>query len=180
LKLAINGRNKASQDFETFYRLASNDLEQASILFAKELFKEQLTTLNNAGKFPKEGSKSWKDRKYFLWQAACRDANLFSVKNQINTNLGYLYLVTNPAYPGWYKIGSAKDAETRLGQYQTASPHRDYVLEFYALVYGFRDAEKLLLDKMATSDTVISRNEWVMAERAVLKACLIELSRPKF
>jgi len=39
-----------------------------------------------------------------------------------------VYVLVNPAFPGWCKIGMAVDAEDRLKQYQTSSPYRDYEL----------------------------------------------------
>ena len=45
---------------------------------------------------------------------------------------GYVYIITNDAWPEWVKIGMADDAEKRLRGYQTCSPMRDYHLyEFY-------------------------------------------------
>ncbi len=44
---------------------------------------------------------------------------------------GYVYMITNPAWPGWYKIGTALDAESRCRQYNTGTPYRDY--EVYAV-----------------------------------------------
>ena len=41
---------------------------------------------------------------------------------------GYVYAITNPAWPEWVKIGMAIDAEDRLNGYQTSSPMRDYQL----------------------------------------------------
>lgn len=41
---------------------------------------------------------------------------------------GYIYVITNPAWPEWVKIGMAIDAEDRLNGYQTSSPMRDYQL----------------------------------------------------
>jgi len=43
---------------------------------------------------------------------------------------GFVYIITNPAFPDWVKIGRAFDPESRLKGYQTGSPHRDYKLEY--------------------------------------------------
>lgn len=43
---------------------------------------------------------------------------------------GYVYLITNPAWPGYCKLGAAKSLSGRLADYLTASPHRDYKLQF--------------------------------------------------
>ncbi|MGR3913165.1 MAG: DNA methyltransferase [Gammaproteobacteria bacterium] len=42
----------------------------------------------------------------------------------------YVYVISNPAYKGMYKVGVAADAEARLSSYQTADPKRRYKLEF--------------------------------------------------
>ena len=41
---------------------------------------------------------------------------------------GYVYAISNPAWPGWVKVGMAVDANDRLKSYQTSSPKRDYIL----------------------------------------------------
>jgi len=43
---------------------------------------------------------------------------------------GQVYMITNPAWPGWYKIGCAANAHSRCTGYHTGSPFRDY--EVYA------------------------------------------------
>lgn len=39
---------------------------------------------------------------------------------------GFLYVIVNPAWPDYVKIGRAFDPESRCRQYQTGTPHRDY------------------------------------------------------
>jgi hypothetical protein len=43
---------------------------------------------------------------------------------------GYVYVITNPAWPGCVKVGRAGDPDRRLAGYQTASPKRDYERPF--------------------------------------------------
>lgn len=47
-----------------------------------------------------------------------------------NQGGGFLYVITNPAWPGYSKIGRTTNAVSRHRTYQTASPHRDFDL-FY-------------------------------------------------
>lgn len=47
---------------------------------------------------------------------------------------GYVYAITNPAWPDYIKIGSAVDVYDRLNSYQTSAPNRDYCLERYIFV----------------------------------------------
>ena len=55
---------------------------------------------------------------------------------------GYVYVITNKAWPEWVKIGMAIDAEDRLSGYQTSSPHRDYILEHSVYSNERRKAEQ--------------------------------------
>ena len=55
---------------------------------------------------------------------------------------GYVYVITNKAWPDWVKIGMAIDAEDRLSGYQTSSPHRDYILEHSVYSDERRKAEQ--------------------------------------
>lgn len=41
---------------------------------------------------------------------------------------GDVYIITNPAWPEWVKVGKAVEASDRLNNYQTSSPYRDYVI----------------------------------------------------
>jgi len=54
---------------------------------------------------------------------------------------GQVYVITNPNFPDWVKVGMAIDAEDRLNNYQTSSPFRDYVLQYYYDVNNRRAAE---------------------------------------
>lgn len=46
------------------------------------------------------------------------------------TNEGEVYIIRNPAFCNWLKVGKAVNSEDRLNGYQTSSPFRDYVLEY--------------------------------------------------
>ena len=51
-----------------------------------------------------------------------------SLEGYANTTEGYVYIINNPCWDGWVKVGMAIDAEDRCKQYQTSSPYRDYKL----------------------------------------------------
>ena len=55
---------------------------------------------------------------------------------------GYVYVITNKAWPDWVKIGMAIDAEDRCNGYQTSSPYRDYILEHSVASNDRRKAEQ--------------------------------------
>lgn len=68
---------------------------------------------------------------------------------------GFVYMITNPAFPDWVKIGSTVDVYDRLDTYQTYSPHRDYRIESYYFSYD-RYAEESMYHKRYES-----KNEWI-------------------
>jgi hypothetical protein len=55
---------------------------------------------------------------------------------------GYVYAISNRAWPDWVKIGMAIDAEDRLNGYQTSSPYRDYTLEHKVYSANRRESER--------------------------------------
>lgn len=44
---------------------------------------------------------------------------------------GYVYIISNENFPGFYKVGVTEDISRRLKYYQTSSPHRNYKVEYY-------------------------------------------------
>ena len=64
---------------------------------------------------------------------------------------GFVYILTNPAWKGWLKVGMAIDANDRHNSYQTSSPLRDYVLEYKKFFTNRskaeQDAHKQLIGK---------------------------------
>ncbi len=84
---------------------------------------------------------------------------LLEIKEQMSHSFneivdGYIYVLTNPAWEGWLKVGMAIDAEDRCKQYQTSSPLRDYILEYKKFFTNRSEAEqaahKLLIKKGKT------------------------------
>lgn len=59
---------------------------------------------------------------------------------------GFLYVITNPAWPGYSKIGRTTNAVSRHRTYQTASPHRDYTLHYARWFADVCRAERTLKD----------------------------------
>ena len=58
------------------------------------------------------------------------DAAFSALEGYVKTTEGYVYIITNPAWNGWIKVGMAIDAEDRCKQYQTSSPLRDFELHY--------------------------------------------------
>ena len=57
---------------------------------------------------------------------------------------GFVYVVSNPVWPGWVKIGCAEKPTNRLGGYQTGDPYRRYRLETAVYFPKQLEAERLV------------------------------------
>jgi len=64
-----------------------------------------------------------------------------SLKGYEKTDEGYVYIITNPCWSNWVKVGMAIDAEDRCKQYQTSSPFRDYKLCYSKFFDDRKEAE---------------------------------------
>jgi hypothetical protein len=71
---------------------------------------------------------------------------------------GILYLISNPVYPGMYKVGITQDLNKRLATYQTYDPFRRFKVEHYRFVDDMRIEEKTILSKYQIN---ISTGEWI-------------------
>ena len=62
--------------------------------------------------------------------------------------IGYLYIVTNEAFPEWVKVGTTFNLKERLHVYQTCDPFRRYKLVYSLHHPEFRNAEKNIKETM--------------------------------
>ena len=85
------------------------------------------------------------------------NAEYVSRFNQIKE--GFVYILTNPAWKGWIKVGMAVDAEDRCNAYQTGSPYRDYVVQYKRFFKNRRSAEEKAHDLLSGISTE-SNGEW--------------------
>lgn len=86
-----------------------------------------------------------------------------------------MYLITNPAWPGYVKVGAAKTLEGRLADYQTASPLRDYTLVAAAQFPDRFDAEGFLKRKLR--GLRVKGSEWFQVHVEDARAALIKLQQ---
>jgi hypothetical protein len=100
---------------------------------------------------------------------------LFQSSEASNIKEGYVYIITNKAWPDWVKIGMAIDAEDRCNGYQTSSPFRDYVLEHYVPSNNRRKAEKEAHKKAKKLASDVS-NEWFKLDVETAKQILDNLN----
>ena len=70
----------------------------------------------------------------------------------------YVYVISNPAYKGMYKVGVAANAEARLSRYQTADPKRRYKLEYKLSTPEYKTLEPHIHRKFDGD------HEWVPAD----------------
>ena len=92
------------------------------------------------GKYISQSHPLYKPGKYKTFN----DAAFSALQNYETCPKGEVYILKNPAWKDWYKIGKAVDAVDRCKSYQTSSPHRDYELVTFAKVDDRNKAEKLL------------------------------------
>jgi hypothetical protein len=88
---------------------------------------------------------------------------------------GYVYVITNKAWPDWVKIGMAIDAEDRCNGYQTSSPFRDYVLEHTVETNDRRKSEREAHTKAAKLAKETS-GEWFKLDVETAKQILDNLN----
>ena len=94
--------------------------------------------------------------------------------NQVKA--GHVYIISNPAWPEWVKVGMAIDAADRCCNYQTSSPFRDYVVEYSFASTNRREDESIAHQKLA----VISqdrRGEWFKLPVAEAIGCISGITK---
>lgn len=72
---------------------------------------------------------------------------------------GYLYIISNSAWPGWIKVGVTQNLKNRLHTYQTGSPHRNYKIEYSIYHPDYLIAEKKIRNMLEPFAKSI-KNEW--------------------
>lgn len=87
---------------------------------------------------------------------------------------GYIYIIRNPAWPEFIKIGITDDLDKRLASYQTSSPFRDYTLLYSIYHPDYKAAEHQLKETMRPFAKMI-KNEWFEVDFLVAKVRLDEI-----
>ena len=78
----------------------------------------------------------------------------YSKKNKL-VKPTYIYVISNPAWGEYVKIGKANNVKDRLFSYNTSSPHRDYKCEYSIKVTNAYDIEQHF------KKTYNTTHEWV-------------------
>ena len=92
------------------------------------------------------------------------EAAFSSLENYKSNPEGQVYIITNPAWEGWIKVGMAVDAKDRLNNYQTSSPYRDYDLVYTIDTPDRRYTERMMHDILNGMMTLEKQNEWFKIE----------------
>ena len=108
------------------------------------------------------------------------DAAFSSLGRYTTAKEGDVYIIYNPAWVGWYKVGKAVDADDRCSGYQTSSPFRDYKIE-HVVVTNNRRAAEAEAHKVATKMAKEVRGEWFKLDieqaKTILNNITIELKK---
>ena len=79
---------------------------------------------------------------------------------------GSVYVISNSAWKGKYKVGISKNVAARLRSYQTSDPHRGYKLEYSIDTPYYAEIEKHI------HEVFDNENEWVSAKLKDLKRAM--------
>ena len=96
-----------------------------------------------------------KDRTYCY---GCTSAKAYQYridKYKKNPYNGFIYVVVNPAWEGWVKVGRAVDVDARVKSYNTSSPFRDYEAVYYTSIEN-----PVLIERYFTENYGSENNEW--------------------
>lgn len=84
----------------------------------------------------------------------------YAFANGFKCKSGYFYIISNPSFPNYYKLGFSLDCVDRLNQYQTYCPKRDFKIEKYVAVTNARQAERSAIMLLGGR----MENEWFHSE----------------
>jgi len=113
----------------------SSCYQKIALKFSKKTNPERMYV---NGKYVPKDHPLYKAGRYKTFEGAA----FSSLSGYEKSNEGYVYVITNPCWKGWVKVGMAIDAEDRCKQYQTSSPFRDYALRFKKYFDDRRSAEQ--------------------------------------
>ena len=130
----------------------------------------------------RQNTRMWVDGNYIskshpLYKAGrykgFEEAAFSSLENYKTSPEGQVYIITNPAWEGWVKVGMAVDAMDRIKNYQTSSPFRDYTLLYAYEVNDRRAGESAAHARLAKECDNI--NEWFRIPPAIANELILEV-----
>ena len=126
------------------------------------------------GKYIPNSHPLYKAGKYKTFE----DAAFQSLSSYTTSTEGEVYIITNPAWKGWIKVGMAVEAEDRCKGYQTSSPLRDYKLEFKKYFNDRRKAEHLA-HTMCDEKSTKRKGEWFELDIRTAIECIKNINIEK-
>lgn len=147
---------------------------KSNIKICKSCYRDKFNTKNNKinnplqmrvnGKYISRKHPLYKAGNYKSWDDVHSHTVLETVKE------GEVYIITNPAWPDWVKIGMAIDAKDRCKSYQTSSPLRDYKVMYSVATQDRRTAEAVA--HKAAEKIAERRGEWFKMSVGQAKECI--------
>jgi len=156
-------QTKATEDFYK-NKAATDDLDSA----CKDCQKERNVFLNAKSNPKSNPARMYVNGKYVskshpLFKAGrfktFEGAAFSSLKGYNKTTEGYVYIINNPCWNGWIKVGMAIDAEDRCKNYQTSSPLRDYKL-CYSKFFDDRKKAEQSAHSLLKKEAEDNKGEW--------------------
>ena len=87
---------------------------------------------------------------------------------------GHVYIISNPAWEGWYKVGMAIDANDRCSGYQTSSPFRDYMIRYSKYFSKRREAERLVHETLKENN-IEYKGEWFKTDLLTIQTIIKDI-----
>jgi hypothetical protein len=87
---------------------------------------------------------------------------------------GHVYIISNPAWEGWYKVGMAIDANDRCSGYQTSSPFRDYMIRYSKYFSKRREAERLVHETLKENN-IKYKGEWFKTDLLTIQTIIKDI-----
>lgn len=114
------------------------------------------------GQYVSKKHPMWKPGRFTML-----DASFFFMaeEEEKTTPEGYVYIITNPAWPECVKVGMAKSPDGRLGGFQTYSPYRDYEAYHVFHCKDYAKAEQKA-HKIMESKFTRAQGEWFLCSAA--------------
>ena len=117
--------------------------------------KKNNTRMFVNGKYIPKSHPLYKAGRYKTFEGAA----FASLEGYEKSTEGHVYIISNPCWDGWIKVGMAVDAEDRCNGYQTSSPFRDYKLCYTKYFKDRRSAEQMAHKKLKKI-SVKYKGEW--------------------
>lgn len=157
MKTVLNNRDLRIKEVENICKLTGASNQKEMVVNVSKFILEN--KVNNSKRNFKVGSNNHIRSIVDAYERALASVNMYCFKNNIPSDIGYLYLITSETHKGFVKIGYTSDVEARLLQYQTYSPFRDFSIFRYVICEKAREVEKIVLEEFKEYSV---SGEWFM------------------